>query len=187
MTYSTDPVLLNIIAHEGFKILLLFTLLYFLYEVNRNGFARLYDKNHQLKSDFDKQFVSWSITFCVISILHFTDQPVNDAVLDADIDQTVRRRLFYFLKMCFSFISIVCIYALHTLRDCPFSKTARNCIYVIIPTMTISFIELFLRGYLDINTFIPVYRFYGVLHYVLLMAALMAFPIRQLWMIRKAG
>ncbi|WP_145925106.1 hypothetical protein [Pseudoalteromonas luteoviolacea] len=110
---------------------------------------------------------------------------MNDALLDADIDQTVRRRLFYFLKMCFSFTSILCIYTLHTLRDCPFSTTARYCIYVIIPTMTISFIELYLRGYLDINTFIPVYRFYGVLHYVLLMVALNAFPLHRLWQLQR--
>ncbi|KZN52961.1 hypothetical protein N476_09255 [Pseudoalteromonas luteoviolacea H33] len=187
MTYSTGPVLINLIVFYGFQISLFITLLYFLYELNRTGFSKLYDKSYELNSDFDKRFVSWSLTFIVIAILHFTDMPVNDAILDADMDQTLRRRLFYFLKMCFSFTSIVCIYVFHHLRGCPFSSTARNCIYVIIPTMTINFVELVSRGYLDVNSFIPIYRFIGIFHYVFLMVALNAFPIYRVLLLRKAN
>lgn len=185
MSYYVESVLANVVAHRGFQVSLLFALIYFIYDLIFRGVIKLHRKPCERKGEIDKRFLSWSITFFVVFILQFTDEPINSALIDADMEVMLRRRLFYFFKMCFGFTCIMSVYILHSLCRCVYSPATRYCIYILFTTMTINFIELVLRGFLNLNVFIPVYRFFGLLHYVALTLVLLSYPYYRIRVLRR--
>ncbi|MBQ4834948.1 hypothetical protein [Pseudoalteromonas luteoviolacea] len=169
------------VPFRTFQVIMTVTLFYFIYEIKRHDVSMFYDKSRELKSDDDKDLVSWGITFCVVYIMQFIDNPMHIAIIGLDMDYILRRRLFYLLKICTGLVIFFAIYALHALRGCSFSQATRFIYYIYLLLITVHFLQFILRGYMETNILSPLYRANASLCYLYLTITILTLPISRLY------
>lgn len=156
-------------------------LFYLIYEVKCHGAAIFYDRTIELKTETDKNLVSWGITFSILYIMQFADNPMNHAIIDLDVDYLFRRKLFYLMKMGFGLMFFISLYALHALRGCSFSRVTRSIFYLYTVLITIHFLQFILRGYIETDVLSPLYRLNAMLSYFLVTITMLSHPVSQLY------
>ncbi|MDK2597244.1 hypothetical protein [Pseudoalteromonas obscura] len=173
--------LYNLIALRGFQVCVFSIAIYFAFVAKKKGIAFLYDKRFKLNSDYSIKLVSYWITFGVIFVLHLGDEQINYAIITADVDYIFRRRLFYLVRVWIVLMFLTSVYALHSLRGCPFSYTTRLVYYLSMLVATISFAQFILRGYLHTDILSPVYRGFNAVHYFFLSITLLSYPVKAIY------
>ncbi|MDK2597245.1 hypothetical protein [Pseudoalteromonas obscura] len=181
MSQMPEMELYDFIALRGFHLSVFCIAIYFAFVAKKKGIAFLYDKRFKLDSDYNIKQVSYWITFGVIFVFHFSFDKINYAIITADLDYMFRRRLFYLVRVWIVLVFLASIYALHSLRGCPFSQTTRMIFYITISVATLSFVQLILRGYLHTDIFSPVYRGVTAVHNVLISITLLSYPAKELY------
>ncbi|ESP94570.1 hypothetical protein N483_03715 [Pseudoalteromonas luteoviolacea NCIMB 1944] len=178
MAQSLEPELYNWIAVRAYQLVVPVVFIYLIFMLKKKGVRFFYDRNQAVKTDSEKSLISWSITVWTIVMLYMTDGYVNQAILDADMDYLVRRRLFYFTKMCFLTAFMICIYTLHRLRNISFSQSTRVVLYSSTCNITMFFAQFILRGYLENDILLAAYRQVSAIHYIVCCLAILYLPLR---------
>ncbi|KZN32269.1 hypothetical protein N483_03730 [Pseudoalteromonas luteoviolacea NCIMB 1944] len=173
--------LYDFVALRGLHLSVFCIAIYFAFVAKQKGIAFLYDKRFKLNSDDNIKLVSYWVTFGVIFVLLLGFDKINYAIITADLDYMFRRRLFYLVKVWIVLMFLASIYALHSLRGCPFSKSTRLIFYIYISIATLSFVQLVLRGYLHTDILMPAYRVFNAVHNVLISITLLSYPAKELY------
>lgn len=181
MSLLTETELLNTIAFRGLQISLVLVFIYFVVTAKGQRVVRIYDKQFEIKTEQEQCFVSFWITFFCLFIHILIDEQVSNTIIAADLDYLLRRKIFYFLKLSCTLVFIVSIYAVHLLRRCPYSPATRVVFYISIPVASIFFVQLILRGYLEIEALVPLYHWLAIVQCFVLSIVVLSYPVKEIY------
>ncbi|MCF6442530.1 hypothetical protein L1077_24175 [Pseudoalteromonas luteoviolacea] len=138
----------------GFGCFIVFS---FFYLFKERWVQLVFAGNKSLKSKSDHELHSCFLTTLTTVAIFILFQQLLDFLLDLQIDELVRRQIFYFIAACGSASFIIALTLLHAIRECTFSQDARYACYLSYTAMIIKTFQLVLHGYLDIEWSAPYY------------------------------
>ncbi|KZN62883.1 hypothetical protein N473_18380 [Pseudoalteromonas luteoviolacea CPMOR-1] len=185
MSLPIETALLNAIVFRGLQISLVLALIYFVFTAKSQRVARIYDKRFELKTKQEQCFASFWITFFCLFIYILIDEQITNTIIAADLDYLLRRKLFYFFRICGVLMFLVSVYSLHSLRQCAFSPATRIAFYISIPVVSIFFLQLILRGYLEIEALVPLYRWLAIVQCSTLSVVVLSNPVSEIYQMYK--
>ncbi|BBN83208.1 hypothetical protein PA25_31930 [Pseudoalteromonas sp. A25] len=141
----------------------------------------LVDKS-SLKTAQDHQLYSCLVTTFMVAANSLYATPLAYELVALSMDVIDRRQIFYTSLMCSGFLFMLTLYIVHRVRGCHFSLYARIYMYGASVVVVLNYVQLVLRGYLDINVLYD-YHIYslGVISINILTAfILLCVPIKYL-------
>ncbi|MEQ3513630.1 hypothetical protein ABMY35_09870 [Pseudoalteromonas sp. BZB3] len=170
---------------RGFEV---FVVLYLLIKFKDRRWSLFFGGKRDLKTIDDHELHSCFLAAFTVMVFHFASSGFAQYIITMDMERMALRQFFYFSMFCFSIAFGLTLFALHLIRGCSFSPTARFCLYVTFLMMMLQMAQFIIRGMLDSNVLFDVYQ-YGVVCLNLLTLSIVAkHPVGRLYLFaRKKG
>ncbi|KZN41064.1 hypothetical protein [Pseudoalteromonas luteoviolacea] len=125
--------------------------------IKKRGARIFFNTRYKLEGKDEHDYVSWSFTLLVFALFNYIDTAITASIISLDTDYLLRRKLFYLSKVFFFLLLYLSLYALHAMRSCSFSATARIAYYLGLIPITLYMFQLISRGYYDVTLISSVY------------------------------
>ncbi|MBD1584865.1 hypothetical protein [Pseudoalteromonas sp. S16_S37] len=128
-------------------------------------------QQHEMYSCFIT-VVCFFLTWVAVDSLEFY-------LLTLDFGLNSKIKTFYLILMAINTINVVIIFLVHKLSECLFSGSTRACLYMLLVSISVSFMQLIARGYYDYHELKVVYKICGWVSNLVSVIAMSLYPIRQ--------
>ncbi|WP_152086502.1 hypothetical protein [Pseudoalteromonas sp. A25] len=136
-------------------------------------------KKGQITSLQEHEIYSGFITSVCFLMVRFTNDLMTPYLLMFDSGMNSRIKVFYLSGIVINTALITMIFVVHELRSCLFSKASRICLYATLLVMSLFFLQLGARGYVNFHGFNNAYSLGIWLAILIAISAMSLYPIRQ--------
>ncbi|WP_152086616.1 hypothetical protein [Pseudoalteromonas sp. A25] len=163
---------------KGYEFALL--LWFFVSQWSKYSWSLFYVRGKSFKSLEHHEMHSCFMTILCMFVFHVFASEIEQffvSPLIADLNNKIK--VFYISGMIIQFIYLIVIFSYHRARQCLFSRTTRVCMYTTIAVITLQFIQLIARGYVDYHALVMVYFVAVWICNIVAVSAMSVYPIRQ--------
>ncbi|ESP91806.1 MULTISPECIES: hypothetical protein [Pseudoalteromonas] len=134
-----------------FRALFLLVVLFLMVIFWERKFSLFFGGKSSLRTKADHTLHSCFLTALCTVVFFIIGNILSDHIITLPMEKIALRRLFYFLGMVNLTFFFVSLFLLHAIRQCGFSNIARTVSYLMFIELSLYFIQLVVRGYLDIS------------------------------------
>ena len=131
------------------------------------------ESNHILLSSF--------LSALTVFIFHFMTSEVRDFTFSFEVEKMKLRKLFYLSMFMMELLFVIALFYVHRIKKCPFYFVAHFCFMTSSIMCLIQLIQLYLRGFLDLDSFVPYYKLTVVSINLLVLVVISIYPIHSLY------
>lgn len=167
---------------RAFEVLIV---LYLLIKFKNYRWSLFFGGKSDLKTIHDHEIHSCFLAAFTVMVFHFASSTFAQYIITLDMERMALRQFFYFSMFCFSFAFGLTLFALHLIRGCSFSPTARFCLYVTSLMMLLQLTQFIARGLLDSSVLSPIYKYGVVCLNILTLSIVAKHPLQRLQLLAQ--
>ena len=164
-----------------------FIVLYLLLKFKDRRWSLFFGGSEDLKTIEDHELHSCFLAALTVMVFHFASSSFSQFVLTIDMERMALRQVFYFSMFSFSIAFAVALFALHLIRNCSFSPTARMCLYITVLMSSLQMAQFISHALNDSTVLNNIYRYGVVLLNIATLTFVSKYPVTRLYKVAKRG
>ena len=169
------------------RVFEVFIVLYLLLKFKDRRWSLFFGGREDLKSIEDHELHSCFLAALTVMVFHFSSSSFSQFVLTIDMERMALRQVFYFSMFSFSIAFAVALFALHLIRNCSFSPTARMCLYITVLMSSLQMAQFISHALNDSTVLNNIYRYGVVLLNIATLTVVSKYPVTRLYKVAKRG
>ena len=162
-----------IIKFEAFAIIMI--MLLFIRELTPLIFSKIKKgKNNGI-------LLSSLLSALTVFMFHFMTSEVRDYTFSLGIEKMQLRKLFYLSMFTMECLFVITLFVVHKIKKCQFYFVAHFCFMTSCIMCLIQLVQLYLRGFLDLDYFVPYYKLTVVSINLLVLVVISIHPLHSLY------
>ncbi|PAJ72095.1 hypothetical protein CJF42_23115 [Pseudoalteromonas sp. NBT06-2] len=139
----------------------------------------------KIKDDKESALYSCLLSALTVAIFHFMTSEVRDFTLSFDLETMQLRKLFYLSMFTMECAFVITLVLVHKIKDCQFSLVAHFCFMTSTFMCLIQLVQLYFRGFLGLEFFVPYYKLTVVSINLLVLVVISLYPLCSFYRIFK--
>jgi len=164
-----------IIKFEAFALIMI--LILFIREIT----PLIFGGKNKKKDENNNILLSSLLSALIVFIFHFMTSEVRDFTFSFEMEKMQLRKLFYLSMFMMEFLFVIALFLVHKIKKCQFYFVAHFCFMTSSIMCLIQLIQLYLRGFLDLEFFVPYYKLTVVSINLLVLVVISIYPLHSLY------
>lgn len=161
--------------------------IYLVIKFKKRRWSLFFGGREDLKTIDDHELHSCFLAALTVTVFHFASSSFSQFVLTIDMERMALRQVFYFSMFSFSIAFAVALFALHLIRNCSFSPTARMCLYITVLMSSLQMAQFISHALNDSTALNNIYRYGVVLLNIATLTVVSKYPVTRLYKVAKRG
>jgi hypothetical protein len=163
-----------------------FILLYLIIKFKNHRTSLFFGGQKNLKTIDDHELHSCFISALTVMVFHFTSANLAEYILAIKGMERMELRQFYYFSMFICSVAFsAALFALHLIRGCTFSPTARQCLYVALLMCILQCTQFIARAIIGTDILSPIYKYGVVILNLMTLSIVASYPLKRLGLLVK--
>jgi len=145
----------------------------------------LFHGKSNIKGEKDSALYSCLLSALTVAIFHIMTSEVRDFIFSFDWEKMKLRKLFYLSMLLMECVFVLTLFLVHKIKGCQFSLVAHFCFMTSSIMCLIQLVQLYFRGFLGLEFFVPYYKLTVVSINLLVLVIISIYPLGSLYRILK--
>ena len=141
----------------------------------------LCNARYKIQGEKDSALYSCFLSALIVAVFHLITSQIRDLTFSFELEKMQLRKLFYFSMLIMECAFIIVLFFVHKVKECQFSLVAHFCFMTSSIMCLIQLTQLYLRGFLGLELFVPYYKLSVVSINLLVLVIISIYPFYSVY------